>query len=182
MTGGALPASPAWQAGIRDAITGNSSFPGGPARWAGSFTFFTGDELTSYRFFNHTADLGIEVSGATVEELYAGAAMALFDLLTDAETIRVTQVREVAVEGDDPADLLVNYLREILALWNTAGFLAGECTIREVTPRRLTAHLGGEPCDPARHRIKQEIKAVTYHQCSVRRTARGWVARVVFDV
>ncbi len=138
--------------------------------------------MTGYRLFDHTADLGIEVSGNTVEELYAGAAMALFDLLTDAMAIRVTGVREIAVEGEDPADLLVNFLRELLAAWNTEGFLGGECTIREVTPRRLIALLGGEPYDPARHRIKQEIKAVTYHQSSVRQTARGWVARVIFDV
>ncbi|MHB9099501.1 MAG: archease [Syntrophales bacterium] len=138
--------------------------------------------MSGYRLFDHTADLGIEVSGGTTEELYAGAAMALFDLLTDIEALRVTQVRTIVVEGADPADLLVNFLRELLAAWNSGGFLARECTIREVTPRRLTALLGGEPCDPDRHRIKKEIKAVTYHQSSVRRMAEGWVARVVFDV
>ena len=138
--------------------------------------------MAGYRLFDHTADLGIEVSGGTIEELYAGAALALFDLLTDTEAVRVTQVRTIAVEGEDPPDLLVNFLRELLAIWNSAGFLGRECTIREVTPRRLTALLGGEPRDPLRHRIKTEIKAVTYHQPSVRRTAEGWVGRVVFDV
>ena len=138
--------------------------------------------MTAYRLFDHTADLGIEALGGTIEELYAGAAMALFDLLTDAETIRVTKVRTIAVEGEDPADLLVNFLRELLAAWNSTGFLVRDCTISELTPRRLTALLEGELCDPARHRIKKEIKAVTYHQSSVRRTAKGWVGRVVVDV
>jgi SHS2 domain-containing protein len=27
-----------------------------------------------------------------------------------------------------------------------------------------------------------EIKAVTYHQASIRRTEAGWMGRVVFDV
>jgi SHS2 domain-containing protein len=138
--------------------------------------------MSGYRLFDHTADLGIEISGGTIEELYAGAALALFDLLTDTEAIRVTQVRTVAVEGEDAADLLVNFLRELLAMWNSLGFMGKECTIREVTSRRLTALLGGEPFDPDRHRIKAEIKAVTYHQPSVRRTAKGWMGRVVFDV
>jgi SHS2 domain-containing protein len=144
--------------------------------------FFMGDEMTAYRLFDHTADLGIEVFGSTIEELYAGAALALFDLLTNTEALRVTQMRTIAVEGEDSADLLVNFLRELLSAWNGEGFLGRECTIREITPRRLTAFLGGEPFDPARHRIKQEIKAVTYHQPSVRRTAEGWAGRVVFDV
>jgi SHS2 domain-containing protein len=138
--------------------------------------------MTGYRLFDHTADLGIEVFGGAIEELYAAVAMALFDLLTDTGSIRMTQTRTIAVEGEDPADLLVNFLRELLFLWNSVGFLGRECTIREVTPRRLTAVLNGEPCDPARHRIKMEIKAVTYHQASVKRTAEGWVGRVVFDV
>jgi len=47
---------------------------------------------------------------------------------------------------------------------------------------RLKALLRGETYDPARHRIKQEIKAVTYHQAAVEKTAAGWRARVVFDV
>ena len=138
--------------------------------------------MTAYRLFDHTADLGIEISGGTIEELYAGAAMALFDLLTSIETVRVTQMREITAEGEDPADLLVNFLRELLSTWNSTGFLARECTILAVTPRHLTAHLRGEPCDPVRHLIKKEIKAVTYHQPSVRRTAKGWVGRVVFVV
>jgi len=56
------------------------------------------------------------------------------------------------------------------------------CTILEASHRRLTAVLRGEKYDPARHRIRMEIKAATYHQASIRRMAAGWIGRVVFDV
>jgi len=135
-----------------------------------------------YRIFDHTADLGVEVTGATLEELYAGAALALFDLLTDLSSVRAGVAREIVVSGEDPADLLVNFLREILYGWNGDGFLMKSCLIREVKPKRLKALLRGEPFDPARHRIQQEIKAVTYHQASVEKMGDGWVARVIFDV
>jgi SHS2 domain-containing protein len=135
-----------------------------------------------YRIFDHTADLGVEVTGATPEELYAGASLALFDLLTDLSAIRETEDRTLTVGGEGPEDLLVNFLREVLYMWNGEGFLIKRCTIRELKPRRLTVLLLGEPYDPARHRIRMEIKAVTYHQASVIRTEAGWVARVVFDV
>jgi len=135
-----------------------------------------------YRIFDHTADLGVEVTGATLEELYAGAALALFDLLTDLSSVRAGVAREIVVSGEDPADLLVNFLREILYGWNGDGFLMKSCLIREVKPQRLKALLRGEPFDPARHRIQQEIKAVTYHQASVEKMGDGWVARVIFDV
>jgi SHS2 domain-containing protein len=136
-----------------------------------------------YRIFDHTADLGVEVMGATLEELYAGAAFALFDLLTDLPAVRAGRSREIDVVGENSADLMVNFLREILYAWNGEGFLMKSCFVRQVTPKRLKAVLKGEGFDPARHRILKEIKAVTYHQSSVLETPEGgWVARVVFDV
>jgi SHS2 domain-containing protein len=137
----------------------------------------------AYRLFDHTADLGVEVTAATLEELYAGAAQALFDLLTDLAAVRAGRSRQIEVAGENPADLLVNFLREVLWAWNGEGFLMKGCLVRQVTPRRLKAVLRGETFDPARHRIRKEIKAVTYHQCEVRQTPEGpWMARVVFDV
>lgn len=135
-----------------------------------------------YSIFDHTADLGVEVTAASLEELYAGAAFALFDLLTDLSSVRAGMSREVDVLGENPADLLVNFLREILYAWNGEGFLMKSCFVLQITPEKLRAVLRGEPFDPARHRILKEIKAVTYHQASVSRAGSGWVARVVFDV
>jgi SHS2 domain-containing protein len=136
----------------------------------------------TYRVFDHTADLGVEVSAATLEGLYAAAAFALFDLLTDLTTVRAGNGREIVVTGEDPADLLVNFLRETLYMWNGGGFLIKTCLIREVTPQRLKALLRGETFDSGRHRMKQEIKAVTYHRASVCEKVEGFVAKVVFDV
>jgi len=135
-----------------------------------------------YRIFDHTADLGVEVTAATAEELYAAAVFALFDLLTDLSSVRAGVSREIVVTGEDRAELLVNLLREALYLWSGGGFLIKTCLVREATPQRLSALLRGEWFDPARHRIKQEIKAVTYHQASVSDTKQGWIARVVLDV
>ena len=136
-----------------------------------------------YRVFDHTADLGVEITAASREELYAAAAYALFDLTADLSTVRAGIAREIAVSGEDEADLLVNFLREALYAWSGDGFLSKTCLVREATPRRLRAVLRGERFDPDRHRLKQEIKAVTYHQASVRETEAGsWTARVVFDV
>ena len=135
-----------------------------------------------YRIFDHTADLGVEVNAATREELYADAVVALFDLLTEPSLVRPETGREMVVNGKDPADLLVNLLREALYLWNGDGWLAKTCTVRQVDARQVTALLHGEFFDPARHRIKREIKAVTYHQASVEQGGDGWKARIVFDV
>ena len=135
-----------------------------------------------YRIFDHTADLGVEVNAATREELYGGAVVALFDLLTEPLLVRPETGRELVVDGNDPADLLVNFLREALYLWNGEGWLVKTCAVRRADARQVAALLHGESFDPARHRIKREIKAVTYHQASVEPCGDGWTARIVFDV
>ena len=135
-----------------------------------------------YRVFNHTADLGVEIYGKTVEELFVNAAFAIFDLMTDLQDVKITEVRAIVTEGADWEDLLVNYLREVLYLFNGEGLILSDYAIAEINPRHLVGEVRGEPFEPGRHRIKTEIKAVTYHQVLIRESGEGWVGRVVFDV
>jgi len=136
----------------------------------------------AYRIFDHTADLGVEVTAATRGELYAEAAAALFDLMVGAATVRASASRELSVAGADAADLLVNFLRELLAVYYGDGFLLKACRVSGIDSRSLRAQLKGERFDPSRHRIEREIKAVTYHQAWVGQAGEGWKARVVLDV
>ena len=46
----------------------------------------------------------------------------------------------------------------------------------------LTATAWGEPLDPARHVLSHEVKAITYHELKVERTADGWLAEVIVDI
>jgi len=135
-----------------------------------------------YRIFDHTADLGLEVYGTDEGDLFRNAAHALFDILTDRGRVRGRDKREIAVEGADREELLVNFLRETLSLYNSEGWLMKECTIRELDDRRLSAAVTGESFNRGRHAMKCEIKAVTYHQAHIDRTARGWTGRVICDV
>lgn len=138
--------------------------------------------MIRYRLFDHTADLGVEVFGATINELFVNSAFALFDLLTNLDKLRRTVEYNVTATGEDLNDLWVNYLRECLYLWSSEGFLAVGCTVESIDKQRVVAKMQGEVFDSARHTIKQEIKAVTYHHASVITTPQGWVGRVIFDV
>jgi len=135
-----------------------------------------------YTIFDHTADLGVEIYGKTLPELFANAAFAVFDILTDLRFVKATEERQLVIEGSGWEDLLVNYLREILYLFNGEGLLLKEYSIGKIAPYRLEGSVTGEFFDPATHRIHTEIKAVTYHQISVRETSDQWTGRVIFDV
>ncbi len=138
--------------------------------------------MKTYRPIDHTADLGIEVSGKSEKELYRNAGIAVHDMIADLRRVQPREVRKITVEGRDREDLLVNFLREILYLYNGEHWLLKDLTIGRMEEGRIEATLRGEAFDPSRHGLKHEIKAVTYHQAEVKETPRGWKARVIFDV
>jgi SHS2 domain-containing protein len=135
-----------------------------------------------YRLFNHTADLGIDVFGKTQADLFSHAALALFDLMIDAAGMQAPQDRKIVIEGADRTDLFVNFLREILYLFNGDGLVLTACRIVQIRAKFLRAAIQADPYDARVHRVKTEIKAVTYHQAAVVKTDAGWRGRIVFDV
>ena len=145
--------------------------------------------MPNYKFFDHTSDIGVEISGRTKKELFANAASALFDILIESydnksKTAKEIQGRQktVTVDGADMEDLLINFLRETLYLFNGQGWIVNNCEIKECGNKRLKAQLMGEPYNKKKHSIKTEIKAVTYSGLSVEKQTSGWTAKVIFDV
>ena len=142
----------------------------------------TSDPKPRYKIFDHTADLGLEILGKDKKELFSNAAFAIFDLIVDLQDVNITEIHRVTIKGADREDLFVNYLRELLYMWNGEGMLLKDFSVLEIDSRHLVGEVRGEPFDPARHTIKTEIKAVTYHQVEVKETKKGWKARVILDV
>ncbi|MFH1029362.1 MAG: archease [Pseudomonadota bacterium] len=138
--------------------------------------------MIRYRVFDHTADLGVQVFGRTVEELFINGAHALFYLIADLDQVQLTEERIITADGTDRNELWVNYLRECLYVFNGDGLLMRECVIMSLDQSHVTARLRGEILDPSRQQIKQEIKAVTYYQASVSKTKRGWIGKMICDV
>ncbi len=135
-----------------------------------------------YTLIDHTADFGIHVFGADPVELFANAAFATFDTLTEIDALESLETTNLRVTGDDWPDLMVNWLRELLYFWNGKELLVKQVHILALSENELSAKVELDPFDPDRHEIKIEIKAVTYHQIQVSRGLEGWEAKVIFDV
>jgi SHS2 domain-containing protein len=135
-----------------------------------------------YTLLDHTADLRIRVTGSDPAALFENAGLALFDLIVEPGTLTTDETLEVRVQGEDPADLMVNYLRELLYLWTGGEKLVKMIDILHISDTAVSARLSIDRYQPQCHDILHEIKAVTYHQIDVRMTADGWQATVVFDM
>ena len=136
----------------------------------------------SYKLIDHTADFGIHVFGSDPQELFANAAYAMFDMLTEIKLLKGTDSTNLQVTGDDWSDLMVNWLRELLYFWNGKELLVKKVQILSLSDTELSANIEFDPFAPGRHEIKIEIKAVTYHQIQEIGGPEGWEARIIFDV
>jgi SHS2 domain-containing protein len=139
-------------------------------------------EKSKYSVIDHTADFGIHVYGSDSKELFANAAWALFDSITEIDQLTGLDSCHIEVSGDDWSDLMVNWLREILYLWNGKELLVKKARILSLSETELSATVELDPFDPNRHIIKTEIKAVTYHQIRVTSSPHGWEAIIIFDI
>jgi SHS2 domain-containing protein len=77
---------------------------------------------------------------------------------------------------------MINWLREILYLWNGKERLVKSIQILSLSENKISAKIYFDAYMPDRHIIKTEIKAVTYHQIQVKSSSSGWEARVIFDI
>ncbi len=136
----------------------------------------------SYTLLDHTADLRIRVVGADLASLYENAGLALFDLIVQGPATGDGDATELHLTGQDRADLLVNFLREILYLWTGHEKVVTMVRVTHITDVSLSARVATVDFVPRRQHIVHEIKAVTYHQIEVGRTETGWQAMVVFDI
>jgi SHS2 domain-containing protein len=135
-----------------------------------------------YRVTPRQSDLAVKVLGNSQADLFANSAFALFDVMTDVEKVAIKDRMPLEVEGADRDDLMVNWMRELLYLYQGSGYLLKEFHIREAKDTSVKAEVFGEKIDPDRHDIKKEILAVAYHQSRMQKTGDQWTAQVIFEI
>ena len=135
-----------------------------------------------FKFIDHTADIGIQVYGESLSLLFQHAAEALFHIITDPAKIRERESREISVRANGLEELLVNWLNELVYLFETGGFLFRRFEIPDLGEYFIDAVAFGEIFDEGYHPILRTIKAATYHQLHVTKVKAGWEAKVIFDL
>ena len=136
----------------------------------------------AWEHFPHGADVGVRGIGATREEAFAQAALALTAVLTDPARVVSTDTVAVRCEAPDDELLFVDWLNALIYEMATRNAVFGRFEVK-VTDHRLEAAAWGEPLDRERHGPAVEIKGATYTALSVGRRADGvWIAQCVVDV
>jgi len=135
-----------------------------------------------WEHFPHGADIGIRGIGATREEAFEQAALALTAVMTDPSSMETKRAVEIARDAPDDELLLADWLNALIYEMVTQHMIFGRFSVR-LDGGRLAATAWGEPLDALRHHPAVEVKGATYTALSVARRHDGaWVAQCVVDV
>ncbi len=137
--------------------------------------------MGGFDLLEHTADTGIFVYGDSLEEALSWLATGMFSLIVDPETVASSSSQTIILASSDREALAVDWLKELVYLYETTGFLLKDCRVTlSQGGTQLEALCHGEPVDLTRHRILTAIKAATYHRLEV--SHETWNIRVFLDV
>ena len=136
----------------------------------------------SWEAFEHQADIGLAVEAPDGESLFVEAGIALLSLVCDIERVVERASFELTGEAGGVEELLVDWLNDILYLFEGEQVVCRRIEFPAWTPTAYRALLHGEPADPRRHELRGIVKAATYHGLAVERGATRWSARIILDV
>lgn len=136
----------------------------------------------SWEHLSHGADIGVRGIGASREEAFEQAALALTAVVTDPLAVTPREAVEISCEAPDEELLLVDWLNALIYEMAIRKMLFSRFEI-QIDNGQLRAKAWGEKVDVTRHQPAVEVKGATLTALSVRRDASGaWQAQCVVDV
>ena len=139
----------------------------------------------NYKFVDHTADIAAEISGSSLEELFAAGADAWLDSIVDEIKIEADDLLEIELSSSSKEELLITFLNELNYLLITKKWLYLSIQsikiFNDSDGCELSAELKGIKVKTDIH-LKQEIKSVTYHQVDIVEANGNYSTLVVFDI
>ncbi len=146
----------------------------------------------TWEHFSHMADVGVRGRGASVEEAFVQAALALTGAVTDPAEVAPREAVGIECHAADRELLLTDWLNAIVFEMATRRMLFSRFDVR-ITTVDSTGGTGpalalhgtawGEPVERSRHRPAVEVKGATYTELKVAQNPEGdWLAQCVIDV
>ncbi len=142
--------------------------------------------LTPFKFLEKIAiaDTAFDAYGKTIEELFVNCARATFETMVDLQTVTPDLTEKVVLENKNLSDLLFDWLSELVYLkdYKAVVFKDFSVKIEHNQNYSLEAKVKGETINPQKHKLRADVKAVTYHLFEVKKTNRLWKAKVILDI
>lgn len=129
---------------------------------------------------NHTADIGIKVSGKNIEELFLNSVKGLYKII-EVKYNGYEDLLKINLKSDNLEELLVKFLNELIYYIETKK-IGGD--IKKI---KIENVIGGYELN-AELRIRKiknigkEVKSATYHNLKVEKVKDGYQTKIIFDL
>jgi SHS2 domain-containing protein len=139
--------------------------------------------MKAFEYLEHTADVKFRAYGRNPEEMLENAALALMNTMADISSVQLMASWSAELEASDLEHLAYDWLSELIFLSETeaALFSSFQVKIEQNQQWKLAGGLGGEKIDLKRHAFRNAVKAVTWHEFSVKKNDI-WCLQAVLDV
>jgi protein archease len=135
--------------------------------------------LASHSFEEHRGELELRIDAPTLPSLFAEAGRALVEAMDATPLADAAGCDdEVVVNAQDREALLVEWLNELVFRSEVAKALFTEFEITHLSDRQLVAVIRGTRVE----RLRNPVKAATYHDLSITERVGGLTAKVILDV
>jgi SHS2 domain-containing protein len=139
------------------------------------------EQGVNYETFEHEADVGIRGFGSSIEEAFENAALALYSVMVNINSIVPGEKKIVTAAAPDQELLLVEWLNALLSLSDIERMVFSKFEVK-IKGTALSGSAWGERLDRARHEARVEVKGATYHMLSVGEQDGRYTAQCVVDV
>jgi SHS2 domain-containing protein len=129
-----------------------------------------------------TSDVCLCSYGKTLEEAFANAALAMFEVMVNTKKVGSKIERKISVKASDLQALLCAWLNELLIFYGSENLAFSKFEVKiDEKKLELEARCFGEEIDPERHEARTEVKAATMHKLRIEKN-KLWKTRVIVDV
>lgn len=138
--------------------------------------------MEKFKVLDISGDVGIKAFGKSIDEAFINAAIGMYSLITNLDSIKEKKTINVSVGSPSLDGLLVSWLNELIFNFDAYGFIGKKIEIKQFSDDRMVATVTGEEFDPERHEGKLLIKAATYHKLRIEKIDDMWEIDVIFDI
>ena len=140
---------------------------------------------TSFRYLDHMTDVIVEAFGNTLEDAFANSARGLVNAMFELSEVIPNMEIKIYADGYDLESLLYNWLEKIILVMLIDNIIISNLKVNISERNGYYSIIGvvtGEHIDLEKHRYKIEIKAVTYHEMTIKQDCTGVTIRFLLDL
>lgn len=142
-----------------------------------------------YRYLDDIslADAAFEVTGKTLNEVFADAAKAVTNtMVQDLRTVDHKVERVINLSSDSIEKLLFDFLQYLVYYKDAEKLLFSKFDVRvqdgTIGHLKLEARVHGEELDYDKHDLSADVKAVTMHKFQLKKIGDLWNGMVILDI